>query len=131
MPRPSTVLVIFVVSINLFAGAFISMGIMDTVGLHGQVQQDNDVAQSAGEALNGTSNGEYGLGTGTAADGTLFGMYNVLSQQVQGLYATVYPALDMMNRAGVPDQLTFGVLGNIFTFVIIFDVMSYIRGWGL
>lgn len=121
MPRPSTVLVVFVVAMNLFAGAFITMGVLDSAGLGDQVQQNDDIQESQSADLQ----------TGSGVGGTLFGMYNVLTQQVQGVYSTIYPALDMMERAGLPGALAYGVLGNLFSFVIFFDVLSYIRGWGL
>jgi hypothetical protein len=121
MPRPSTVLVIFVVSMNLFAGAFVSMGVMDDIGLADRGGANEDIKQSQSADLN----------TGSGVGGTLFGMYNVLTQQVQGVYATIYPALDMLERAGMPSELAYGVLGNLFTFVVFFDIISYIRGWGL
>jgi hypothetical protein len=121
MPRPSTVLVIFVVAMNLFAGAFVTMGVMDDIGLADRGGQNDQIDENKNADLN----------TGTGVGGTLFGMYNVLSQQVEGVYSNVYPALDMMERAGLPGPLAYGVLGNLFSFVILFDVLSYIRGWGL
>lgn len=121
MPRPSTVLVIFVVSMNLFAGAFVSMGVMQDVGLEDRSGQNDAIPEEQNADLQ----------TGSGVGGTLFGMYNVLTQQVEGVYSSIYPALDMLERAGMPSELAYGVLGNLFSFVIFFDILSYIRGWGL
>lgn len=121
MPRPSTIAVIFIVSMNLFAGAFISMGVADDAGLGGEVHQSDDVATEQSTDLQ----------TGSGVGGTLFGMYNVLTQQVEDLFATIFPALDMLSRAGVPKAIAYGVFGGLFTFIIFIDILSYIRGWGL
>lgn len=120
MPRPSTVLVIFVVSMNLFAGAFISMGVMDNIGVDDRVNENDNIPQEQDTDLN----------TGSGVGGTLFGMYNVLTQQVEGVFSAIFPALDMLERAGVPTAIT-GIFGGLFTFIIFFDVISYIRGWGV
>ena len=121
MARPSTILVVFMVSMNLFAGVLIGLNIDDTVGLSGQIHQEDDVPEQQTDDLQ----------TGTGVGGTLFGMYNVLTKQVGGLYDTIYPAIGLMTRAGVPGEITHGLLGNLFTFIVFFDIVSYIRGWGL
>lgn len=125
MPRPSTVLVIFVVSMNLFALAFGSMGVMDDIGLGERATPNENINTSAPQY------GEDGLSTGSGVGGTLFGMYNVLSNGVQGIYSNIYPGLDLMERAGMPAQLAYGVLGNLFTFIVVFDILSFFRGWDL
>lgn len=125
MPRPSTVAVIFVVAMNLFALSFGVMGVYDEIGMDDRIQPSDEVDQQAPQY------GDDGLETGSGVGGTLFGMYNVLSQGVQGIFATIFPAVDMLVRAGFPGALAYGVISPLFTFVVVFDVLSYIRGWGL
>lgn len=121
MARPSTILVIFMVTMNLIAGAVIGMGIDSAIGLDGQFTQEADVPTQETTDLQ----------TGSGAGATLFGMYNVLTQRVGGIYDTIYPALGLLTKAGVDTQITHGILGNLFSFIIVFDIVSYIRGWGL
>lgn len=127
MPRPSTVLVIFVVSMNLFAVALGPgfMGVYDEIGISDNIQPNDDIDKEAPQY------GEDGLATGSGVGGTLFGMYNVLSQGVQGLFSTIFPALDMLVYSGFPPALAYQVFGPLMGFVIVFDVLSFLRGWGL
>lgn len=125
MPRPSTIALIFVVSMNLFAVALGGMGVYDDIGVEDRIQPNDDIDQEADQY------GEDGLATGSGVGGTLFGMYNVLAQGVQGLFSTIFPALDMLVYSGFPAPLAYSVIGPLFTFVIAFDVLSFLRGWGL
>jgi len=120
MPRPSTVLVIFVVALNVFALAMVGMGVDSTMGLDNQLNPSNDVPTDRNQDLD----------TGSGAGGTLFGMYNVLSQQAEGVFSAIFPAIEMFRRAGVPSELT-SAFGGLMSFVIFFDVLSFIRGWDL
>ena len=120
MARPSTILVVFVVTMNVMAGAMLAMGVPAAMGLDNQIHDSDDVPTET----------EDNLPTGSGVGGTLFGMYNVLTQQAQGLFSAIFPALEMIRRAGVPAPLT-AAGGSLMSFIIIFDVLSYIRGWGL
>lgn len=122
MARPSTVIVVFMVSMNAFAGIMMAQGIDSMLGLDTTVGEDSEFDQAADDADT--------VNTGSSLGDTLFGMYNTLANGVGAIYDVIYPGLRMMERAGVPGYLT-GLLGNLFTFIIFFDVASYVRGWGL
>lgn len=134
MARPSTILVVFMISVNAFAGMTIAMEIDEALGLNTELGQCNEVdvdnpregCEEYAEAEQQTQN----VNTGSSLGDTLFGMYNTLARGVGSIYKTVYPGLDLMSRAGVHDRIVM-YLGHVFSFVIAFDIMSYVRGWGL
>lgn len=127
MPRPSTIALIFVVSMNLFAVALGPgfMGVYGDIGIEDQINPSDEIDKEAPQY------GEDGLATGSGVGGTLFGMYNVLTQGVQGLFSTIFPALDMLVYSGFPSALAYQVIGPVFTFIIAVDILGYIRGWSL
>jgi len=129
MPRPSTVLVIFVVAMNAFAFAMIGMGVDDTMGLDGNIESSGNI-QDDPNFDGGEGSDEVTLPTGSGAGGTLFGMYNVLGSGLESVFATIFPALKLMARAGVPSELV-NAGGTLMGFIIGFDVLSFIRGWDL
>lgn len=122
MARPSTFLVIFLVAFNLMGGIMMSQGIAPMLGLDSTVGENSEVDSAINETRE--------VNTGTSLGDTLFGMYNTLARGVGAIFQFIFPGLNMLRRAGVPLYLT-NTLGTLFSFVIAFDVMSYIRGWGL
>jgi hypothetical protein len=123
MARPVTTLVVFFVSINLIASVFMATGVAAMLHLDANVGGD--------EAVNDTVAAGKSVSTGSSTGSTLFGMYNVLANQVGGFYDVIYPGLHMFERAGVPGYITDGILGNLFSVLIFIDVVSFVRGWGL
>ncbi len=123
MAKPVTLLVVFFVSLNLFAGVMMSTGVAGMLGLDATVGEDDAVNKRVQNGQNVTS--------GTSTGGTLFGMYNVLSQQVGGFYNVIYPGLHMLERAGVPTYITDDILGNVFSIMIFISVVSFLRGYNL
>jgi hypothetical protein len=123
MARPLTTLVVFFFAMNLFAGVLVSTGVAGVIGIDAQVGEDDKFDQEINQREN--------VSTGTEGGGTLFPMYNVLGDQLGGLYDTIYPGLNMMERAGVPDYITDDILGNLFSILTFIGIVSFIRGWGL
>lgn len=123
MPRPSTVLVIFIISINGTAIMMNSVGVDEMLGVNPEVDAPDDDLRDAEQQT-------QEINTGNSLGETLFGMYNTLASGVGTIFQLVTAGPDMLARAGVPSFLT-NFLAGIFGFVIAFDVMSYIRGWGL
>jgi hypothetical protein len=119
MARPTTVLVIFLVSLNLVAGIVTAQGIDTLIGVDATVGEDQAIDNAASSTKN--------VSTGNSIGDTLFGMYNVLATGVSNVYGTIYPALNMLDRAGVAGYIVYGILGNLFTFVIFFDVALFLR----
>lgn len=121
MARPVTLLVVFFISMNLLAAIIpgSALGLDTNVGgdaVRERIPEDaeNDSIQS-------------GAPTGQ----TLFGMYNVLSTQVSNLFSVIFPGLNMLERAGAPTEILYGVLAPLFSVLIFLDVLSFLRGWGL
>lgn len=123
MARPVTTLVIFFIAFNLFATMLMATGVAGMLGLDANVGGDSAVNDRVGDS--------DGVETGSSTGSTLFGMYNVLSQQVGGFFAVVFPGLNMLNRAGVPSYITSGFLGPLFSIMITIGIMSFLRGWDL
>ncbi len=123
MARPVTLLVVFFLGFNLFAGMLTATGVDAVIGV------DADVGENQ-QAQNLQDNADQ-VSTGSSLGGTLFGMYNVLASSVGDFFNYVFPGLAMLARAGVPGYITGGFLGPIFTFLIAVDVISFLRGWGL
>lgn len=120
MARPVTTLVIFFVAFNLFAGMLSATGVAATIGIDSNV---------GGDEITNDVNRE--VDTGSPTQSTLFGMYNALGAQVSGLFASIFPGLAMLNRAGVPGYITFGFLSPLFSVMSVIAVLSFFRGWGL
>ena len=93
MARPSTMLVIFLISLNLIAGIVTAQGIDAMLGIDATVGGD--------QAVDSASSSTKNINTGSSIGDTLFGMYNVLATGVSNIYGAVYPALAMLDRAGV------------------------------
>lgn len=121
MARPVTLLVVFFLAMNLLAAAVPAhaIGIDTNVG--------GDEVQERTPDPNEAENVSSGAPTGS----TLFGMYNVLSTQISNLFGAVFPGLRMLERAGMPGEITYGILAPIFALLIFVDVISFLRGWGL
>lgn len=123
MARPVTLLVVFFLAFNLFAGLLMTTGVAAMLGLDATVGGDDAVDDATQDAQS--------TDTGTATGGTLFGMYNVLAGGFGDIAEVIYPGLTMLERAGVPGFLTNQLLEPLFSFAIFIDIVSFVRGWGL
>jgi hypothetical protein len=121
MARPVTLAVVFFLALNLFSGVLIGTGAADTLGISAEVggdQATDELEQKSGD----------GIPTGSPSDGTLFGLYNVIGGFLGGIFEYVFPGLNMLGRAGVPDYIT-GMLGTIFSLLITIDIAAFVRGY--
>jgi hypothetical protein len=123
MARPVTLLVIFFLAFNLFSGMLLQTGVASMLGIDANVGEDEETQ----EKLAGGKNVSAGTGEGD----DLFGLYNTLSRGVNDLFDTVFPGLRMLNRAGVPDFITNGFLGPLFSLFISIAIVSFLRGTDL
>jgi len=120
MTRPTTYLVIFLVAFHGIAGLAAGPA-SDVMGISTSGVQSDQLADQ-GEEMENTAP------SNTA--GTLFGMINTASNALTGVFTTISPGLDMLLRAGVPqDYINF--FGLLTGFIIGFDLISFYRGWGL
>jgi len=122
MARPVTTLVIFFIFLNLFAGVLMSTGAAAAMGI-----ETNVGGSDAVDEVTGNDDVDSGAPTGS----TLFGMYNVLASQVGGLFDIIYPGIEMMQSAGLPDYIANQILEPLASVIIIIDIISFFRGWGL
>lgn len=122
MARPTTVLLVFFLAFNLFAGVLVAQGVDEAIGIDATVGEHDEYDDVSGRDS---------VETGTPRGDNLFGMYNVVTNQVKNIFTTIFPGLNMMDRAGVPGYITGGILGPVFSVVIIIEVISFLRGWQL
>lgn len=117
MAKPVTVLVVFFVALNLFAGTLAATGVDQTLGLDASTGGDSAVDER-------TSNDNVSGGTGTGE--TLTNLRNVLSNQFASLIGIIFPGLAMLNRAGVPQFIT-NLLGGMFSVMTTIAVIRFFR----
>jgi len=135
MGRPITAIALGVVAMSLITGMMQAQGVFAIMGLGGVSQdcpddpteeQVNHIADCKIDDLNDE---EVGIGSSTGS--TLFGMYNVLADQVGAIYGVIFPGLVILERAGVPGWITVGFFGNMFSLMITISIISFARGYGL
>jgi len=119
---------VFFLSFNLFAGMLMSTGVAATIGL--------DTRVGGGEAVRDARQTGQDVETGAPTGETLFGAYNVLSNQLGTIFGIIFPGLRMLYNSGVPAFLvggpsTVGLLPPLFSTILAIDIISFFRGWGL
>lgn len=122
MAKALTLLVVFFLSVNLFSGMLITTGAAATLGI--------DAETGESERAEEITQGDNDLATGSPTDGTLFGLYNVVSSQIAGLFEFIFPGLAMLGRLGVPNFI-INVLGGVFSLILTLGVASFVRGYDL
>jgi len=122
MARPVTLLVVFFVSFNLFAGVLSSTGVAGDLGIDAEGAQSEKV---------GGVDGERNVSSGTGEGDDLFGLYNVLAGEGVGLFNAIFPGLAMLERAGVPSFITQGILAPLFGLLTTIASISFLRGTDL
>jgi len=128
MARPVTTAALFFITLSLFSGTLQATGVAETLHLDQRVGGD--------EAVNDVQDTASSVDTGAPTGQTLFGMYNVLADQLSAILGVFNPGLRMLYNAGGPAFLfgapgTVGLLPPILTFVKAIGVISFLRGWGL
>jgi len=124
MARPVTLLALFFLSMNLFAGLLMTSGVAGMVGAETVVGGDEQVS----EAVNQSGDIDSGAPTGS----TLFGMYQVLADGVRTLAAPVRAGPQMLKRLPLfPDILADAFLQPLIVMVYAVGIISFMRGWGL
>jgi hypothetical protein len=128
MSRPITTLAFFFIALSLFSGT------LQATGVAGALHLDQRVG--GGEAQRNAVDQGTSIETGAPTGSTLFGMYNVLANQLSKVLAIFNPGLRMLYNAGVPAFLvggpgTIGLLPPLATLVKFIGLASYLRGWGL
>lgn len=126
MARITTILIIFFVAMNLFAGIFLTTGTAAMLGVDDRVTQDQDVDKTVDDRA---KDGSIDTGAGTGS--TLFGLYNSVLSGFIGLFEAVAPALKLLTYAGVPRWVTGTFFASLFGIAATIDGMSFVRGYDL
>lgn len=120
MARPVTTLVVFFVCLNLWGNILIASGMDEQMGIDTNVGGDQLVNNISSENIPSTT----GIGA------TLFGLYNMLVNFINGVFGFATAGISMLSAAGVPSMYT-NMLKTLFGVLILIDVVSFYRGWGL
>lgn len=121
--RVITVMAIFFLTMNLFAGTLMSTGVGDMLGVSTEVGGDEEIDQATNESDE--------ISSGSPTGSTLFGMYNVLASGLSTILVPVTAGPTMLSRAGLPTEITFGIIQPVILIVYALGIMSFLRGWGL
>lgn len=115
--RITTQLALFFIAFNAFAAMMIGFGVTDDLGINLETGEQEQLEEA-------TSQESVDLGNGVG--GTLFGMYNVLTNQVGTIVDTVTPGFAMM-KLFLPAKVVepFAACAGLFTLA---DLLSYARG---
>ena len=124
MARPITTLAIFFLSLSLFSGLLVSTGVAETIGLDGQVQESQAADDVEGNVTQATQ-------TSSPGGETLFGLYNILANQLAKVLGIFNPGLVLLGNIGVPDFLINGFLIPIVSLIKFIGIVSFLRGWDL
>jgi len=119
--KMSTQLTIFFVAFNALAGVVVGMGVAEDLGINAETG-DPAQLEELGE------NDDINLGNNVG--GTLFGMYNVLTQQVGALFYSIAPGFAML-RNFLPNIWIDVFLSPIATVVVTKDLLGFARGGDL
>lgn len=92
----------------------------DQMGVSAEVGGDELIDQQA----------EKDIPSNTGIGETLFGLYNMLAGFINGVFNLATVGLSMLETAGVPSFYTTQ-LERLFGILIIIDLVSFYKGWGL
>lgn len=120
MARPVTALVIFFVCFNIWGNILVHSGMSEQMGVSAEVGGDDLIDQQGDKNIPSTT----GIGE------TLFGLYNMLVTFINGVFGLATVGLSMLETAGVPTFYT-KQLKRLFGILIIIDLVSFYKGWGL
>lgn len=120
MARPVTTLVVFFLLFNLWANVLIETGAASELGVDPDVGHDQLVDELESQNVPG----------GTGIGETLFGLYNLLARFVNTVFGFATAGVSMLGNAGVPSEY-LTLLETLFGVLLIIDLVSFYKGWGL
>lgn len=124
MARPLTLLTIFFLTFNLFAGLLMTTGVAADYGMERAVGGDDAVDKAVNQSED--------TKTGAPSGSTLFGMYQVLADGVSTLALPVTAGPQMLARLPLfPAVIANTFLQPIIAVVYALGIISFMRGWGL
>jgi hypothetical protein len=114
----STQFTIFFVAFNALAAVVMGMGVAEELGISAETGSPQGI-----EEVGQTDD----IRMGNSVGGTLFGMYNVLTQQVANLFYTVAPGMAML-RNFLPNLWVDVFLSPLATLIATKDIIGFARG---
>jgi hypothetical protein len=116
--KMSTQFTIFFVAFNALAAVVLGMGVAAELGISAETGSPAAIEQ-AGQSQD--------VRMGNSVGGTLFGMYNVLTQQAAALFYTVAPGMAML-RNFLPNLWVDVFLSPLATLIATKDIIAFARG---
>jgi hypothetical protein len=116
--KMSTQLTLFFVAFNALAGIFIGMGVAADLGLNVQTGDPGQFDEITDQD---------DVRMGNSVGGTLFGMYNVLTQQAATIFYSAAPGFAML-RNFLPNIWIDVFLSPVASIVVTKDIIAFARG---
>jgi hypothetical protein len=116
--KMSTQLTLFFLAFNALAGVLIGTGVAADLGINAATGDPQAFDQLAAEDQ---------VRMGNSVGGTLFGMYNVLTQQIATIFYAIAPGFRML-RNFVPTIWVDGFLSPIASVIVTKDIIAFARG---
>lgn len=116
--KMSTQLTIFFVAFNAFAAVVMGMGVAEELGVN--------VGTGSPDQLEQLSSKDR-VDLGNNVGGTLFGMYNQLTQQVGTLFYSIAPGFQML-KLFIPNIWVDAFLSPISVVIVTKDIIGFARG---
>jgi hypothetical protein len=125
--KMSTQMALFFVAFNLAAGVIAGMGVAAELGIN--TETGNPGALSPESVSERQASGDD-TQLGSSTSGTLFGMYNALSNQIKTIFYSVAPGFAML-RNFLPNIWVDLFLSPIASIVVTKDIIAFARGTDL
>jgi len=116
--KMSTQFTIWFIAFNAVAGIMVGLGVAEDLGLNVETGDPQEFEKI-------TSQQEVGLGT--SVGGTLFGMYNQLSQQIGAVFYAFLPGMKML-KIFIPDIFVDALFAPLATLIATKDIIAFARG---
>jgi hypothetical protein len=114
----STQITIFFIAFNAMAGVVMGMGVDEQLGINVETGNPEQLEEI-------TTQDEIDLGNNVGS--TLFGMYNVLTDQIGNIFYTLAPGFKML-RVFVPNIWVDLFLSPIASIIVTKDIIGFARG---
>jgi len=116
--KMSTQFTIWFIAFNAAAGIMLGLGVADDLGINVETGSPDQIEQV-------TTEEDVSLGNNVG--GTLFGMYNQLTNQLGNIFYAVLPGMKML-KIFVPDIFVDALLTPLATLIATKDVIAFARG---
>ena len=119
--KMSTQITIFFIAFNGFAAVVMGMGVAGELGINAETGSPERIEQIGQQDR---------VDLGNNVGGTLFGMYNRLTQQVGAIFYSLTPGFAML-KVFLPDIWIDAFLSPIAVVIVTKDMIAFARGTDL